>query len=401
MKGPRAIIHIGGGKLQLRSLRWAKEAGLHVVLTDVNPRCPGRALADRFEKVSGTDVDALLQLARDVRKKYDLAGAYCSNDFGLPAAAAISELFSLPGPTIAAVRDALDKTRARELWERKGLPIPRGWQVQTLEELNDLVACIDLPVIIKPPDSSGSRGVSSARSGTEIKESFQNAKSYSEVVLVEELLIGRHIDVNGLFLDKAFHPCGTLDRFFSDPPYHYPVWGCQPSSLAEAEEKRVYELVQQAARVLGIDDGPVKGDVIFTEKGPVLLEIAPRFHGDVSTAFVTPPATGLNPIRTWFTYLTGMTEIEYPVPGPARTCAGWRAIFPATAGVFGSIQGIDSALALSGVREILVLKQKGSLVELIRDNTSVCGFIFVSGDRAERVDERLRAAEARLKVIFE
>jgi biotin carboxylase len=396
-----AIIHVGGGELQLLSIKWAREAGLYVVLTDINPDCPGRVLADRFEKISGIDVEALLQLAHKINQKFELVGAYCSNDFGLSGVAAISEAFSLPGPTVEAVQNALEKTRAREIWKREGLSIPKGWQVKTQEELTSLGSYISLPIIIKPPQSSGSQGVSSAWSEAEIKASFENARVYSDVVLVEEFIKGHHIDVNGLFLNDVFHPCGTLDRFFCDPPYHYPVWGCQPSSLRGREESQVYQLVERAARALGIDDGPVKGDVIFTKTGPVLLEVAPRFHGDVSTAFVTPHATGSSPTKAWFTYLAGKFEIGRPLVQNGSTSAGWMAVFPETRGIFGSIQGIDSALGVKGVREIVILKRKGTLLEYARDNTSVCGFIFASGDSVEKVGNILKEARGCLTVETE
>ena len=80
----------------------------------------------------------------------------------------------------------------------------------------------------------------------------------------------------------------------------------QPSRLTSQQEKEVYGLLESAARLLDIDAGPVKGDVIFTAHGPVLLEIAPRFHGDVSTQFVTPCATGFNPVEAWIASLAGL-----------------------------------------------------------------------------------------------
>ena len=402
MKTSKAIIHIGGSQLQLPSLQWAREAGLYVVLSDMNPGCPGRALADRFEKISGTDVEALLQLAHKINKEHKLVGAYCSNDFGLPGVAAISETFSLPGPTDVAVQNALDKTRAREIWEREGLPIPKGWQVRTLEELTSLVADINLPIIIKPPDSSGSRGVSSAWSETEIIKSFENARGYSDVVLVEELIKGHHIDVNGLFLDKAFHPCGTLDRFFCDPPYHYPVWGCQPSSLDEPEESQVYQLVERAARVLGIDEGPVKGDVIFTEEGPILLEIAPRFHGDTVTTFTTPQALNCNPIRAWFTHLvnSGEDPKEY-LNMESQQHAGWMAIFPDIQGKLIALDVPDKNEIPVNVSDIFIREKPGSLINTVKDNTSVYGFIWGTAPNRDELLQSFKITRSKIRFLVD
>ena len=160
-------------------------------------------------------------------------------------------------------------------------------------------------------------------------------------------------------------------------------------------------MVERAARTLGINDGPVKGDIVYTSTGPVLLEIAPRFHGDVSTSFVTPFTTGFNPIKTWFAYLAGNVETRSPDKMKENKAAGWMAVFPEASGSFTSIQGIESALALEHVRDILVIKQKGAFLECARDNTSVCGFIFVNCDSRENVGKLLKEARERLRVITE
>src|SRR5690606_6806916 len=141
-----------------------------------------------------------------------------------------------------------------------------------------------------------------------------------------------HVDVNGLFLNGDFHPCGLLDRFFSDRPSHYPIWRYQPSSLARSQEDDVYKLVVKAARAIGIEVGPVKADVLRTSEGPVLLEVAPRFHGDVSTAFVSPLATGTSPIQAWLAYLAGTAEPRSLIPREAFRYAGWMGIFPTAHG---------------------------------------------------------------------
>ena len=239
------------------------------------------------------------------------------------------------------------------------MPIPEGELITGFGELENLARSMGMPLIIKPPDSSGSRGVSSARKESDLRASFENARAFSETVIIEELIRGVHIDVNGLFLENVFHPCGTLDRFFSDPPLHYPVWGCQPSSLPEEKEKQAYQLVERGARSVGINAGPVKGDVIFTESGPVLLEIAPRFHGDVSTSFVSPSAIGFSPIRSWFDFLAGRSVEALP-GDDACTAVGWMALFPEAPGKLVSIRGIESARAIFGILDVVPTKAAGA-----------------------------------------
>lgn len=401
MGNKKALIHIGGSVLQLPSLRLAKKTGFFTVLTDLDLECPGRELADRYERISGTDTGALLQLAEDVHREYSLVGAYCSNDFGLPAVAAISEAFSLPGPSVAAVRNALDKSRAREIWKREGLPIPEGKSIKTLEELLNLAENINLPIIIKPPDSSGSRGVSSAWQSADLSKSFEEAKKYSETVLVEELVLGRHIDVNGLIDRGNYYPCGTMERFFSQPPHHYPICGYDPSSLDPDQEKEVHTLVSEAAPLLGAASGPVKADIIWTEQGPVLLELAHRFHGDVSTAYVMNFCHNNTPIETWFAYLAGENTFSRLLPGPPNCHSGYMGIFPEKEGVLRSIENLDEALAIEGIKNIFLRITPGSLIKKHKDNTSLCGFIWATGPSRETIHENMLKSLKTLNLIIE
>ena len=93
----KAIIHIGASQLQENSLKWAKEVGLHVVATDINPNPPSKDIADEFYNISGKDLDSLLDLAETVSKNFDLVGVYCNSDFSLHAASEINKRYNLKG----------------------------------------------------------------------------------------------------------------------------------------------------------------------------------------------------------------------------------------------------------------------------------------------------------------
>jgi len=397
----KAIIHIGGSHLQLPSIRWAKELGLYVIVTDRNPNAPGRSIADQFEVISGTDILKLIDLANQISAKHELVGAYTSNDFGLKAVAAISDQYECPGCSLAAVERALNKSLSKKLWQTENLPTPRGITIREINSLSEAIDKLGLPVIIKPIDSSGSQGVRSVYDHRDLIDAFKSAQQFSKTVLIEQLIIGHHIDVNGLFIENKFVPCGTMDRFFSDPPFHYPIWGCQPSSLTEEQENIVYALVERASRVLGIDAGPVKADVVWTDDGPVILELAPRFHGDVSTAHVTPLATLGNPIKTWITYLMEKGNVSEYLNIDVIQYAGWMSLFPSTSGTLVSVQGIMNAKAIKGMQKVLLSKEAGAFIKQVKDNSAVCGFLWaVAANRCELL-EILSTARSSIEFIVE
>jgi len=393
----KALLHIGGSRLQLPSLQWARELGLYVVLTDRNPEAPGAVMANRFEVIDGTDVDSLLALAHEVAGEYDLVGTYASSDFGLRAVAAIAEALGRPSCSRLAVERALDKAVAKDIWRREGVPTPKGMIVKDHKSLFSAVDEVGLPVIFKPTNSSGSQGVRSVWDAKDLEQTYTAARRFSDSVLVEQLVSGHHIDVNGLFVDGEFLSCGTMDRFFSEPPYHYPVWGCQPSSLDPVQKDVNYKLIERAARALGLEVGPVKGDIIWTDSGPVILELSPRFHGDVITAYVTPRSSGCNPIKAYLAYLSGLDE-PYRYLAATKNCfAGWHALFPSVQGVLLNVSGIDAAMSIPGIYDAFLSVQPGSKIEHHVDNSSVCGFVWAEGAEAKEVRAALDAANSRFR----
>lgn len=395
------IIYIGASQLQLPAIAWAKQQGLKVVVTDSNPNAPGITLADECRQLNGADVEGLMKLAHEISDQDTLVGCYCGSDFGLSAVAAIAKMFNLPAASEEATRFSLDKAKATSVLKSADINVPTGECVELYSELGTAVERIGLPVIIKPVNSSGSRGVRTVIHRDQLSEAFSEAQQFSSKILVEQVIEGEHIDVNGLFIDNVFYPCGLLDRYFSPQPFNYPVWGCQPCSLTEKNRKRVYESVEAGARALGIHDGPVKADVIVSNNVPVILEISPRFHGDVSTSFVTPlVANGHGAPQAWFAYLAGKPYTSFL---PCRhedgdIVAGWMAIFPDTAGVFETIDGIEDAIAIEGVEYISTLKQPGYRIKAVADNLAVMGFIWATAGSSAVLKENLDRARNLLHV---
>mgnify|MGYP004006307363 FL=1 len=122
----KVLIHIGASKLQESSLRWAKEAGLYVVATDINSDAASKNIADEFHCISGTDVHSLVALAIDINKKNTVVGAYCSNDFGLMAVASINSELNLKGCLKESIEISLNKSLSKTNFIREGIPSPKG-----------------------------------------------------------------------------------------------------------------------------------------------------------------------------------------------------------------------------------------------------------------------------------
>ena len=144
----KVLIHIGASKLQENTLKWAKEAGLYVVATDIDANASSKDIADEFFNISGTDVASLLALSKKLNYLYDVVGVYCNSDFGLEAASEINSKLSLKGCLPKSVKLSLNKLQAKKLMFRKGVPVPLSFTVIEDSKYENLI----FPVIVKPAD---------------------------------------------------------------------------------------------------------------------------------------------------------------------------------------------------------------------------------------------------------
>lgn len=323
----RALVFIGGSKLQEPAFRYAQDLDLPVLLVDRDAAPACAPLAREHVQVDGTDVEGVCRAVERWCQGYDVAGVYCNNDFGLPAVARLNERLGLPGPEVAAVRNCAGKRRMLEILASCGLPVPGEVDPQTADEF---------PIVVKPDHGSGSLGVRKIHSRSQLERLRQEDPEAAAGWLAERFLEGTHHDVSAIVFGDRFYRCGVADRFFGAEHYAggnglrisdcLPVQGIYPTALSSDRVCAIYELVRNAARALGIHCSPVKADVVWTAAGPVILEIAPRLHGEIVTSVTTPLASGETPIELWLRLMIGKTPATEPAARAGY--AVWSAILP-------------------------------------------------------------------------
>lgn len=390
MAKPKAIIQISGSVLQAQTVGWALEAGLTLLLTDSNDQAPMRAKAAEFACIDGTDIPSLKAQAQVWAKDYDIIGVNCGGDFGLVSASEVASSLSLPHIPKEVVERALDKPAALTCFQKAGVTTPHAVSLPPLAN--------DFPLIVKPADSSGSRGVSYVDDPADFDLAMETARQFSDETLVERHVDGQHIDINAIFWHGNFLPGELIERFFSPYPARYGTkMVTPPTSLPAGMKQKIWAEFEKAARSLGIDHGPVKGDLIVSDEAVCVLEVAPRFHGETNT-FALPHAYGT---CTAALYMQSMATGEMPDTSPLakpKQVAGWLGIFPPQPGIFRGLDGMDAARAIPGIKQILVRRPVGSTIQTVRDNTAVIGFIYGAATDHKTLDSRLAAALAALHI---
>jgi len=166
---------LGGADTQVHAIERAIGMGLEVITCDNRPGNPGHRIAHRSYTVSTTDVEGVLQLSREL--EIDGILAYAS-DPGALTAAYVADRLSLPGDPLDAVRRAQDKLLLRTAQRAAGLPTPEYADTSDDTALAALVATCPGGIIVKPVDSSGSKGVTAVHPSAgpvALKDALQRA----------------------------------------------------------------------------------------------------------------------------------------------------------------------------------------------------------------------------------
>lgn len=184
----KTLLLLGGSAQQVIAIQTAKRLGFRTVLCDFLPDNPGQCYADKFYLVSTTDKEAVLSVARE--EQIDGVLAYAS-DPAAPTAAFVAEQMVLPGSPYESVEILCNKDLFRKFLSENGFNTPRatGYTDITcaIQDLRN--RSFNFPVIVKPVDSSGSKGVSRIDSIDEAEEKLQYAMSFSR---------GKRIIVRGI-----------------------------------------------------------------------------------------------------------------------------------------------------------------------------------------------------------
>lgn len=279
----KKLLMLGGAMQQIPAIKAARDMGYYVITCDYLPQNPGHRFAHEYHNVSTTDKEAVLKLAKEL--SIDGIVAYAS-DPAAPTAAYVSEKLGIPGNPYEAVSMLTEKDKFRDFLKKNGFNTPKAIGVQNYEEARSAIDRFKFPVMVKPVDSSGSKGVVKIYSKAELKDAYEEAVSYSRSkrVIIEEFIQKKGYQVSGDGFSVDGHLVFTSygnELYCGNGTREYVALGeFWPSILTpEMKDKVDYEL-QKLITALGMKTSAYNIEVIIDEKDDVyILELGPRNGG--------------------------------------------------------------------------------------------------------------------------
>lgn len=398
----KKILLLGGSAQQLVAIRSAKSMGLYTVLCDYLPDNLGQYEVDKYYNTSTTDVEAVYEIAKN--EQVDGILAYASDPAALPASI-VAERLNLPTNPSKSVAILGVKHLFRDFLQKNGFACPKHCSFSPdidVDELIEKISDFIFPIIIKPTDSSGSKGVTKLISIEGLKEAITHAADYSrnEILIAEEFIergfpdvIGGDIFVwNGKIVLYGEMSC-LRDNSGSGL---IPIGKRKPSGLTALQTKRVRDELQRIVTLLGINFGEMNIEIILDRNDNVhFLELGPRAGGNMIPLQLSD-AYGVDLIKANVAAAMGI-EPELTLkeqPG----CYMHYVLHCYKDGFFEDIK--FSPEVEKFIYRKVIYKQSGDGVELFDGAGKALGIIFLHFDTVEQMDIFCQRKDELIKVIL-
>lgn len=286
---------IGASYLQLPLIHKAKEMGIetHCFAWKEGAVCAN--FADFFYPISILDKEAILEKCRDL----GIEGiTTIATDMAVKTISFVAESLGLISNSYKSAQMSTDKLAMREAFKRSQCSIPK------FVEVTDGSYSIDdftFPLIIKPTDRSGSRGVTKVDSRKQLNLAIDSAmdESFSKKVLIEEYIDGAEVSVETVSWNGEHKILAITDKITTGAPHFVELAHHQPSSLSTSVLKLIKDETLKCLNALDIKFGASHAEFKITSKGEVYaIEVGARMGGDFIGSTLVQLSTGYDYLKS-------------------------------------------------------------------------------------------------------
>jgi biotin carboxylase len=356
---------------------------------------PREAAEEIAREMQGTSPDAILALG----------------DRPTPTAAIAAEALRIHGNPVRAVEICRNKLRQREALAAAGLPVPEFFAFSPVEDISGILPRVKFPCVLKPLGLAASQGVVRANNVEEFAqaaEHIRNLLASPEIqvlrepgldsILVESYIPGREVAIEGLLSDGRLRVLAIFDK--PDPlegPYFEETIYVTPSRLSPEAQAALENCAARTVQALGLVTGPVHAEFRVNERGPWVLEAAPRPIGGLCARALRfgPGRISLEELLIRHALRLGGEDVERE-----KAASGVMMIPVPRSGIFEGVDGIDEAERVAGIEEIRITARLHDYVAAWPEGSSYLGFIFARAEKPADAELALREAHAKLRFRF-
>lgn len=276
LKGKKVAI-IGAALFQEPAIIKAKEMGLETHVFAWAQGDPGEKLADHFYPISIREKDIILEECR----KIGIDGIISiASDLAMDTVNYVAEEMGLPGNSVEATRISTNKHWMREAFEKNGDPSPRSILVDSSTDIDSID--LEYPLIVKPTDRSGSRGVHKVYDRRQLRNAIFKAREYSfeNKAVVEEFVEGDEYSIEYISYEGEHWFLSATQKLTTGAPSFIETGHREPAPLSEETLEKIRAISEHALDTLCLKNGAAHIELKIDGDKIRLIEIGGRMGGD-------------------------------------------------------------------------------------------------------------------------
>lgn len=394
----KKVLFIGAGFLQSFLIKKAKEMGYFILAVDANPSACGFLYADKYVAIDIVDQEECLKFA----KENNIDGVItAATEFGVLTCAYIAENMHLPGISCETAKLVKNKYQVLKHFLENNVDdsIDMPLEIDETSDINELDKNIKYPVIVKPSDGSGSRGVSRVNSFTHLKEacSYALENSICKRAVVESFIDGQEYGAECLVSNGQVHVLSIMKKWMTEPPYYAELGHAIPSGLPKELENKVKNYVEKASKALGIDNSAVNADILISKEGKIyIIDIGARMGGNMIGPCIITYGTGID-------YMAAIIETAVGDFKEFKKTKPYAVISKILAFPGGKIERIPNIQEFEKEYDVELYHhfKKGHRVNEYHTNLDSIGYLIAKDTSLDKAEKKvLKAYQSLSKMIF-
>ena len=409
LKGKRLLI-LGGSRISGEIVRKAKEMGIYTIVTDWYPveDSPAKQIADEYFMTSTSDVPAMVQLIKDKNIDGVTTGF---TDSVLPYYADMCRQANLPSYGTRKQFEILtDKNKYKKLCKKFNVPVIEEYDIQEEDLKTHILDDLDYPVIVKPADGSGAKGVFICNNPKELKVKYQESLNYSKSknILVERYVKGKEVTIFYLLDDGEIHLTGMGNRHMKhnqEGVIPLPVAYTFPSIHLKYYMKNIDDNVKEMFRSLEMKNGMVFMQCLVQDEECIVYDIGYRLTGTLEYKLMNE-ICGYDPLEMLirFALIGKMAEESLDnLITPLWKQYACNVSFLMNPGTIKEINGIEKIKELPGVIDAVIAHDVGDTLpkEAIGMLRQIMLRVFAVANTEEELKKNLNDIYQSIEVIGE
>ena len=399
----KRILLLGGSYFQIPAIKYAKNKGYYVITADYLPNNPGHKYSDEYHNVSTIDKEAILKLAREMN--VDGVLSYAS-DPGAPTAAYVTEKLNLPGNPYKSVLILQRKDLFRSFLKNNGFNVPESGSFnnyyRALIYADELLKYYK-NIIVKPADSSGSKGVTKINNIKNFEQAYDTALNFSicKKVIIEQFIekVSYQMDGDGFVWNEKL-----VFRCFGNQHNDHLCHSYVPAGISfpfvqnKDLQQKAHNDIERILSLLKMKVGGLNIEYITDENDEVyIVEIGPRSGGNLIPEVIK--------------YSTGVDLIAYSVDGAlGKDCGNLK--MKETSGFYSSYilhaqsDGVFNSMEMSSEIENRIVEQnifikKGDSVRKFNGSHDTLGTFILKFDNQVEMLDYLDNMNEHIRVIVD